>query len=95
VGEPIGITVALYNGEDEWMFDTGFGRSHHAAALSLVGQILDETVFVRVCEKDGVWCGSSVVEPSSERPPPGSYARSWCGTHDHGSPSAPTETRRV
>ena len=85
VGVPFGITVALYDRDRDFMFDTGFGLSYSSEAIAFIQKILDESYVVTVSETRGSWSGSAAGPPA----PTGddreaSYIRSWKTTYDRG-----------
>ncbi|HEX3548880.1 MAG TPA: hypothetical protein VHT53_00785, partial [Candidatus Elarobacter sp.] len=85
---PEAISVALFDIDGEFMFDTSFrGASKVNKVLAWLRDLFADKTVVDVAENDGQWAGSR-YGPKGAPPLPGfenfapAYSRSWLGKHD-------------
>jgi hypothetical protein len=85
---PESISVALFDIEGEFMFDSSIeGANWIKNAIAWLRALFADELVVEVAVEDGSWAGSRCA-PKNAPPLPGfasfsaAYARSWLGRHD-------------
>jgi hypothetical protein len=79
------ISVALFQTDGRFMFDTSFAVADADKAIEWLRRLLTEKSVVAVSQIDGQWAGSYCGPPNGHRPDPrtdSTFTRSWLGKYD-------------
>jgi hypothetical protein len=81
----VSISVALFQIDGRFMFDTSFGIDDGEKATAWLVRLFTDKSVVEVAQKNGQWAGSTCGRPNGHVLQPkmdSAFTRSWLGKHD-------------